>query len=77
MYFYMFDLEEYASELRGFYFDIYETLPGPIVQNEDDLLKALTSNTYDYDKLTSFNESFNQWHDGKCCEKVCDILFKE
>ena len=77
MYFYMFDLNEYAKELRGFYFDIYETLPGPIVENEDDLLKELISNSYDYDKLNSFNEKFNQWHDGKSCEKVCNILFKE
>ena len=77
MYFYMFDLEEYASELRGFYFDIYETLPGPIVENEDDLLKALTSNSYDYKKLELFNQQFNQWHDGRSSEKVCDILFKE
>lgn len=77
MYFYMFDLEEYASELRGFYFDIYETLPGPIVENEDDLLKELISNSYDYKKLELFNQQFNQWHDGRSSEKVCDILFKE
>lgn len=77
MYFYMFDLNEYAKELRGFYFDIYETLPGPIVENEDDLLKELISNSYNYNKLNSFNEQFNQWHDGKSCEKVCNILFRE
>lgn len=77
MYFYMFDLEQYASELRGFYFDIYETLPGPIVENEEDLLTHLKQQTFDYQKLALFNQQFNQWHDGNCSQKVCDILFKE
>lgn len=29
IYFYMYDIESYANELRGFYFDLYETLPRP------------------------------------------------
>lgn len=77
MYFYMFDLEEYASELRGFYFDIYETLPGPIVEDEDDLLNNLKNQTFDYGRLESFNKEFNTFHDGTCSKKVCEYLFKE
>ncbi len=77
MYFYMFDLEEYANELRGFYFDIHETLPGPIVQTESDLLEHLSQQTFNYDRLEAFNQKFNQWHDGRSSEKVCNILFGE
>ncbi len=75
MYFYMFDLEEYADELRGFYFDIYETLPGDIIEKEDVLLDALVANNYDYARLDAFNQKFNVWQDGKATERVIDILF--
>lgn len=44
MYFYMYDLETYASDLRGFYFDINEVLPGPIVKDEDTLLENISKN---------------------------------
>ena len=76
MYFYMFDLEAYASELRGFYFDIYKTLPGPIVETEDDLLDQLVHHDYDFKRLEAFNEDFNKWHDGTCAKKVCDLFLK-
>ena len=32
MFFFMYDLEEYRDELRGFYFDVLEEIPGPISQ---------------------------------------------
>lgn len=70
IYFYMFDLKQYAEELRGFYFDIYKTLPGDIVEDEDALLDKLVKNEYDYARLNEFNHAFNVWHDGKCCAKV-------
>lgn len=75
MYFYMFDLDEYAEELRGFYFDIYETLPGPIITDENELLKTIKEDTYDYDRLKKFNEKFNSLQDGHSTEKVVDIVF--
>ena len=37
--FYMYDLEQYASELRGFYLDLDE-LPGPIVRTAEDLVRV-------------------------------------
>ena len=37
MIFYMYDKEEYADDIRGFYLDL-EELPGPIVQTEEELL---------------------------------------
>ena len=75
MYFYMFDLEEYADELRGFYFDIYETMPGDIIENEEDLLKKIKAGHYDYQKLEAFNQRFNGWQDGHATQRVLDIVF--
>ncbi|MBB5183865.1 CDP-glycerol glycerophosphotransferase family protein [Catenisphaera adipataccumulans] len=75
MYFYMFDLKEYADELRGFYFDIYETMPGDIIEDEDTLLADIKAGKYDYDRLDRFNKQFNVWQDGKASERVIDIVF--
>ncbi|MDF9824851.1 CDP-glycerol glycerophosphotransferase [Breznakia sp. PF5-3] len=77
MYFYMFDLDAYAEELRGFYFDIYKTLPGDIIKNEDELLMKIKSGNYDYKRLAKFNEEFNDLQDGHCCEKVVNIMFND
>ena len=77
MYFYMFDLEEYADELRGFYFDIHEVLPGDIVTQEDALLDKISKHEYDQEKLEKFSKEFNVWQDGHSAQKVIDIVFKE
>ena len=76
IYFYMFDKREYASELRGFYFDINEVLPGDIIEDEEMLLEKVKENKYDYERLAAFNRHFNEWQDGKASQKVIDILFK-
>lgn len=75
MYFYMFDLEEYADELRGFYFDIHETMPGDIIQKEEDLLQKIKEGKYDYQKLASFNARFNAWQDGHASQRAIDWVF--
>ena len=75
MYFYMFDLEEYADELRGFYFDIYETMPGDIISNEEDLLQKIKEGNYDYSRLEAFNQKFNEWQDGHASQRVLDLVF--
>lgn len=83
MLFYMFDLHEYANDLRGFYFDI-NTLPGPIVEKEDDLLKELKLlsernlgiDPKEEEKFDNFMEKYCSLEDGKSSERVIDIVFK-
>lgn len=75
MYFYMFDLEEYADELRGFYFDIYEKMPGDIISNEEDLLQKIKEGNYDYSRLETFNQKFNEWQDGHASQRVLNLVF--
>ena len=75
MYFYMFDLEEYADELRGFYFDIYEVMPGDIIQDEEQLLADIKKGQYDFKRLEAFNQRFNNWQDGHASQRVIDIVF--
>lgn len=78
IYFYMYDLEEYKEELRGFYLDIHFDLPGPIAIDELDLLnKIKNANEFDFNKLKKFNQRFNHIEDGNSAQRVIDIVFHE
>ena len=76
IYFYMYDIEEYKDQLRGFYLDIYSELPGKIYDEEEKLLNDISNNVYDYSHLSKFNERFSHAQDGQCGKKVLDILAK-
>ena len=77
IYFYMYDLEQYRGELRGFYLDIYEDLPGKIYEMENEMLDDIRNQVYDYSFLEKFNEEFNSEQTGNCALKVIDIVFKD
>ena len=77
IYFYMYDLDQYKDELRGFYLDIYTELPGKIYEEESKLLVDIKNNIYDYSFLESFNQKFNAWQTGNCAQKVIDIIFSD
>lgn len=77
IYFYMYDLESYKNELRGFYLDIVNDLPGDIFEQENTLLEAILGHTYDYLRLVKFNQRFNNHEDGKASERVMDIVLKQ
>lgn len=77
--FYMYDLEAYGNEIRGFYINLDE-LPGPIVKTEDELIKAIknaqTDRSYD-EKYKSFNAKFNYLDDGHAAERVTEKIIEE
>ena len=78
MLFYMYDLEEYKGKLRDFYLDLNE-LPGPIVENQDDLEKEIL-NLKDYEKTykekyNSFTKKFNYLDSGDCSKDVIQKIF--
>ena len=78
--FYTYDLEFYKESLRGFYFDIIEEVPGPIIKNNQELSKYLKNfnlNEYflDYrNKYSKFTRKYNQYDDGNASKKVSDII---
>ncbi len=77
MIFYMYDLEEYADAIRGFYIDIAE-LPGPIVKTEEELIEAIKSNNLTYDeKYREFNKKYNSLDDGNASRRVVEKLINE
>lgn len=77
IYFYMYDLEEYAKDLRGFYLDIYNELPGKIYRKEEEMLKDISNSIFDFNKLSSFNSYFNNKEDGYASKRVVDILYED
>lgn len=77
IYFYMYDLESYRDELRGFYLDIYQDLPGQIIEDENLLLEKIKQNNFDYNKLKLFNHRFNNHEDGNASKRVLEILLKQ
>lgn len=77
IYFYMYDIESYANELRGFYFDLYETLPGRIYTEEDLLLADIAGGVYEENRISAFHKRFHVHEDGWASKRVCDIVFKK
>ena len=76
--FYMYDLEHYRDESNGFYFDIEEVLPGPIIKTDDELIdEIIKTKEFKYDeKYKIFNEKFNYLDDGKASKRVVEKVIK-
>lgn len=78
MIFYMYDLEDYRDNLRGFYLDLSE-LPGPIVMDDAGLVDAIDGGFKEEDSVKSrlkrFNDKFNANNDGKAARRVVAKLF--
>ncbi|TWT04985.1 CDP-glycerol glycerophosphotransferase family protein [Planomicrobium sp. CPCC 101079] len=72
--FFMYDLEKYRNELRGFYINIEEDAPGPIVQTEEELFRAMRelmhSNVQLNPKFVAFRNKFASLEDGHASERV-------
>lgn len=71
MLFYMYDMEEYRDEMRGFYIDVNQ-LPGPIVKTENELIAAVKSavDNTDIQSVKAFNIEYNAMNDGKAAERL-------
>ena len=71
--FYMYDLEAYRDDIRGFYFDISE-LPGNIVKTEKELINEILNislGEFKYnEKYKKFNEKYNYLDDGHAAKRV-------
>jgi len=73
--FYMYDIEEYRDEMRGFYLDTDE-LPGPIVEKEEELIREIISayDTYDQCKVEKFNRVYNELNDGDASKRLVELV---
>ena len=79
MVFYMYDLEEYAGELRGIYLDL-STLPGPIVKTETEFVDAVRASTTPHgvldERYEPFCETYTYLDDGHASERVLNRVIE-
>jgi CDP-glycerol glycerophosphotransferase len=77
--FFTYDLDDYRDRLRGFYFDLAEVAPGPMVSTSGELLDALgdlDAVTAEHrDRYARFQETFCALEDGHATDRVLDLLF--
>ena len=76
---YAYDYENYRNNLRGFYFNIFEKFPGPIVENTPDLVDSIKNYKFeDYEgKYTEFLEKFTSYDDGNASSRIVDLILEK
>ncbi|MGY1776620.1 CDP-glycerol glycerophosphotransferase family protein [Geodermatophilus sp. SYSU D00804] len=74
-----YDLDEYRDRLRGFYVDLEEVAPGPIVTTSGELVDALADldavTAEHADRYRSFRETYTALEDGNATGRVLDLFF--
>jgi CDP-glycerol glycerophosphotransferase len=81
MIFYTFDLEEYISNSRSFYYNIEQIFPGPFVLNETDLFSLIENTRWFYSedyqsKFLKFQEMFHYYKDNQSSKRVVDLTIE-
>ncbi|GAA1215609.1 glycosyl/glycerophosphate transferase [Microbacterium maritypicum] len=77
MYFLVPDIDHYRGQLRGFYFDLAERAPGPLVRSQEELAAALDDaghvDAY-ADRYAAWRKQFNSRDDGHAAQRVVDRI---
>lgn len=78
MLFFAYDLEDYKENLRGFYFDFVNDIPGPISKDTDQLIRDIKEyNTNNWkEKYKIYHDKFNSIDDGHASQKIIDVIKK-
>ena len=73
----MYDLNDYAGEIRGFYIPL-EELPGPIAQDEDRLIEEIlnTASWKPDEEYEAFHQKYNPLDDGNASQRVLKAIIK-
>ena len=80
MIFFTYDLEFYKNSLRDFYFDMFEEVPGPIVEDTKSLIdeiRDLDNSEYELkygEKYDKFQNKYNEFDKGIACKTIIDII---
>lgn len=80
MIFYVYDLEDYRDNLRGFYFDFESKAPGPLLKSTTQIIQEVkrleNTNMTLTDKAQEFYGKFCYLEDGKATERVVTKIFR-
>lgn len=77
--FYVYDLDRFRDTTRGFYFDLAEQAPGPLVRTQEELTTALTdlsavTRTY-AEAYEAFRREYCSLEDGHATDRVLTAIF--
>jgi CDP-glycerol glycerophosphotransferase len=70
------DLEQYRNVERGFYFDIEERSPGPMLVATDQVIEVLRSPDTAQAARQEFRSEFCPWDDGAAAARAVDWLLE-
>jgi CDP-glycerol glycerophosphotransferase len=74
-----YDLAYYRDELRGFYFDLAEVAPGPLLTTSDEVVAAIgalsDAGPEPTPRYRTFQETFCALEDGHATDRVLDLFF--
>ncbi|GIN85362.1 CDP-glycerol:poly(glycerophosphate) glycerophosphotransferase [Heyndrickxia sporothermodurans] len=80
MLFFVYDIESYRDNLRGFYFDFEEQAPGPLLKTTEEIIENIKSLEANGFKLpSSFQPFYNKFcylEDGDASKRVVERVFK-
>lgn len=81
MLFYVYDIEDYRDNLRGFYFDLESKAPGPLVKTTGEIIaeiKKIDHFGFEPTEVTeAFYEKFCYLEDGRASERVVQEVFNK
>jgi CDP-glycerol glycerophosphotransferase (TagB/SpsB family) len=79
MLFFTYDLAYFRDELRGFYFDMEDVAPGPLLSTSTELVEAIADldavAAAHAERYARFRATFSHLEDGHATERVLDLLF--
>lgn len=79
--FFVYDIQTYRDELRGFYFDFEKFAPGPLLKSTEELIEAIKTlenkNFKLPDYFSAFHEKFCSLENGRSTEKLVKEILGE
>ncbi|WP_173472726.1 CDP-glycerol glycerophosphotransferase family protein [Eubacterium ruminantium] len=75
MLFYSFDIKEYSKE-RGFHRDYLSNVPGKVVESFSDLLKAISDENFQFEKVSEYIDNNFEYIDAHACDRIIDIIIE-
>jgi CDP-glycerol glycerophosphotransferase len=77
---FVYDLDRYRDEMRGFYFDFEREAPGPLLRTNEELIDALADPGAAADRhreaYDAFRRRFCSLEDGHASERVIEAVFE-
>jgi len=75
--FFVHDYERFRDEVRGFYFDLEDEAPGPLVRTAAEVWEVLAVNRPDSTRYRSFQRRYCNLEDGAATDRVLSRLLPE